>query len=206
MIIAVLGATGPTGKLFAALALEKGHAVVALVRNASKLEANHNKLQVVVGDATDAHAVAKVVNGADVVVSCLGFVPGDAPMMKTAFQNILSAARKQATRPRCVLMTTMGVGGTSYHCKLILSLFVAGIGVIADYEEADALVRCNGEVPYVVVRPAHLMDGPSTDKYTTSLEGFYHIAMQISRADVASFLLRAASSAEFENQAVQLFT
>lgn len=205
MIIAVLGATGPTGRLFTSLALEKGHEVVALVRNASKLSAAR-KLRVIVGDATDESAVAKVVIGADVVVSCLGHVPGDEPMMKKAFSNIISAAGKQAApRPRCVLMSTMGVGGTSYHVKLILSLFVASCKVIADYEEADAYVRKNGSgVPYVLVRPGHLMDGPSTGKYTTSIKGFYHVGLQISRADVASFLLRAASSAEFDNMAVQI--
>ena len=127
-------------------------------------------------------------------------------MMTTAVSNILAAARKQAAPPRCVIMTTMGVGGTSYHIKLILSLFVASRKVIADYETADAAVCRNGEVPYVLVRAGHLTDGPSTDKYTTSLKGCYHIAMQISRADVAKFLMRAASSVEFDNQAVQLYT
>ena len=205
MKIAVLGATGATGKLFTALALKWGHEVTALVRNASKLSSS-DKLRVIVGDATNEQAVKQVVDGADVVVSTLGFVPGDAPMMTTAVTNILAAARKQAVRPRCVIMTTMGVGGTSYHIKLILSLFVAGCKVIADYETADAAVRQNGEVPYCLVRAGHLMDGPSTDKYTTSLHGCYHVAMKISRADVANFLLRAASSVEFENKAVQLYT
>lgn len=204
MKIAVLGATGATGRLFTALALKNGHDVTALVRNASKLSVT-DKLRVIVGDATDEHAVRKVVDGADVVVSTLGHVPGDAPMMTTAVLNILAAARQQAAPPRCVIMTTMGVGGTSFHIKLILSLLVAGIKVIADYETADEEVRRNGEVPYVLVRAGHLVDGPSTDKYKTSLNGFYHVAMQITRADVANFLLRAASSAEFENQAVQIY-
>ena len=103
-------------------------------------------------------------------------------MMTTAVTNILMAARKQVVTPRCVIVTTMGVGGTGYHIKLILSLLVAGIKVIADYEEADALVQRSG-LPYVLVRPGHLTDGPSIDKYTTSLKGCYHIAMKITRAD-----------------------
>lgn len=203
MKIAVLGATGATGRLFTALALENGHEVTALVRSASKIGGT-DKLRVVVGDATDEHAVKRVVDGADVVVSALGHVPGDAPMMTTAVLNILAAARKQAVPPCCVIMTTMGVGGTSLHIKLVLSLFVAGIKVIADYERADKAVR-DDEVPYVLVRASHLTDGPSTGKFETSLKGFYHIAMKISRADVANFLLRAASSAEFTNKAVQLY-
>ena len=203
MKIAVFGATGATGRLFAEMALQSGHEVIALVRNASKISAT-DKLRVVVGDATDEQAVKRVVDGADVVVSTLGHVTGDAPMMTIAVTNIFAVARVQAVPPRCVIMTTMGVGGTSYHVKMILSLFVAGCEVIADYETADAAVLHNGKVPYVLVRAAHLIDGPSTDMYTTSLNGCYHIAMKISRADVANFLLRAASSVEFENKAVQL--
>ena len=205
MKISVLGATGATGKLFTASALESGHEVTALVRNASKLS-DAPSLRVVVGDASDEKAVASVVEGAEAVVSCLGHVAGDEPIMSKAFRNILSAAGKQVKPPRCVLITTIGVGGTSMHVKLVLSALVAGCKVIADYEEADALVQRSGNVPYVLVRPGHLTDGPSVGKYTTSLNGFYHIAMKISRADVAKFLLRAASSPEFDNKAVQLYS
>ena len=205
MKITMFGATGPTGKHFTALALKNGHEVTALVRDASKLSAA-DKLSIVVGDATDEKAVKRVVDGADVVVSCLGIQPGGDPsIMSTAFTNILAASRQQKTPPRFVCMTTMGVGGTSFHIKLVLKLFVAGIKQIDDYERADKLVRRNGDVPYVVVRAAHLMDSPGTDAYKHSLKGFYHIAMKIPRADVATFLLRAASSAEFENKAVQLY-
>ena len=56
------------------------------------------------------------------------------------------------------MLSAMGVGGTGFHIKLILSLLVAGIKVIADYETADEEVRRNGEVPYVLVRAGHLVD------------------------------------------------
>ena len=206
MKITMFSATGPTGKHFTALALKNGHQVTALVRDASKLSAA-DKLSIIVGDATDAKAVKRVIDGADVVVSCLGIQPGGNPsVMSTAFTNILAASRQQKTPPRFVCMTTMGVGGTSFHIKLVLKLFVAGIKQIDDYERADKLVRRNGDVPYTLVRAAHLMDSPGTGAYKHSLKGFYHIAMKIPRADVASFLLRAASSAEFENKGVQLYT
>ena len=152
MKITMFGATGPTGKHFTALALKNGHEVTALVRDASKLSAA-DKLSIVVGDATDEKAVKRVVDGADVVVSCLGIQPGGNPtVMSTAFTNILAASRQQKTPPRFVCMTTMGVGGTSFHIKLVLKLFVAGIKQIDDYERAGKLVRHNGEVPYVVLR------------------------------------------------------
>tara|TARA_B110000046_G_C12815595_1_gene323108 strand:+ start:211 stop:558 length:348 start_codon:yes stop_codon:yes gene_type:complete len=101
----------------------------------------------------------------------------------------------------------VGVGGTSAHIKCILSMFVAGRKVIADYEKADTLVRNNtSKVPCVLVRAGHLLDGQETGKYTASYKGFYHIGKKVMRGDVATFLLRTTSSDEHDNKAVQLFT
>ncbi len=233
MKIAVLGATGATGKVFTTMALDAGHEVSALVRDPTKLQEKEAKVRVVVGDAKDGSAVAAVVDGADVVVSCLGHVPGGTCPMSIAFDHIVTAAARQKRPPRCVLMTTIGgracshrlacpasrlpccsftpaprapnagVGGTSRMVKCVLASFVAGWGVIADYEKADALVRESG-VPFVLVRPGHLLDGPGTGKYKASYSGFYHIGMKIARADVAKFILDAAGSAEHDRKAVQL--
>ena len=111
MKIAVLGATGATGSVFTQMALQHGHHVIALVRNAAKLSIHKDAklLKAVVGDALSMQDVSNVVNGADVVVSCLGHVPGGpCPMMSVAFANILTAAAQQSPVPRCVLMTTIG--------------------------------------------------------------------------------------------------
>ncbi|KAL1521286.1 hypothetical protein AB1Y20_020955 [Prymnesium parvum] len=187
MKLTVLGATGPTGQIFTAMALDAGHDVTVLVRNPAKLQfirVGSKKLNVVTHPG------------------------GPCPMLSIAFRHILAAAARQARPPRCVLMTTIGVGGTSFHVKCLLGAFVAGWKVIHDYEKADALVRAeHGDVPYVLVRPAHLTDGAGTDKYKLSLasKGCYHFAMTISRTDVATFLLRAVCTSDFDNKAVQLY-
>ena len=46
MKLAVIGATGPTGALVVSQALEKGHEVVALVRNPEKLKLSNTNLKV----------------------------------------------------------------------------------------------------------------------------------------------------------------
>lgn len=101
-------------------------------------------------------------------------------------------------------MLPAGVGGTSWFVKLVLSAFVAGWKVIADYERADALVR-RSAVPFILVRPGHLTDNAGTGDFAVSRSGCYHIGMAIARADVAAFLLRAAASAEHDRTAVQLY-
>lgn len=71
--IAVLGATGRTGRRFVEYALADGHAVRALARTPAKLDdLPHPRLTVLAGDATDPAAVAALVGGSDAVVSALG--------------------------------------------------------------------------------------------------------------------------------------
>ena len=72
MRLAVFGATGRTGKLLVEQALNAEHDVTAFVRPRSlgKL-IKHERLTVVQGDATDAAAVERAVNGADAVVSVM---------------------------------------------------------------------------------------------------------------------------------------
>ncbi len=60
--VAVLGGTGNMGKHFVRQALDAGHSLRLLVRNASKVEPReHPKIEVVVGDATKPEDVANVV-------------------------------------------------------------------------------------------------------------------------------------------------
>ena len=80
------------------------------------------------------------------------------------------------------------------------------LSLIASHPPPLALRPC--KVPYVIVRPGHLVDGEATGKYHVSHnhKGFYHIAMKITKADVAAFILKAASTGEHDNTAVQLFS
>jgi putative NADH-flavin reductase len=69
MKLAVLGASGRTGRQIVELALEAGHHVRALVRSRGKLQLTHERLEYVMGDATDAAAVQRAVEGCDAVLS-----------------------------------------------------------------------------------------------------------------------------------------
>ncbi|MPZ59180.1 MAG: NAD(P)H-binding protein [Rhizobiales bacterium] len=73
MNIVIIGATGYTGSKILAEALDHGHRVTAIVRNAEKLP-DHPKLTAARGDVTEPHALAPLLVGHDVVVSA--FNPG----------------------------------------------------------------------------------------------------------------------------------
>ncbi|MDG1736932.1 MAG: NAD(P)H-binding protein [Paracoccaceae bacterium] len=99
--IALLGATGQVGKLYLKRVLDAGHTVRALVRDPSKIEP-HENLTVLQGDATIADDVSSLVEGADLVVSCVGGSKGVYVMEATA-KNVLAAVRGQDAPPKAIL-------------------------------------------------------------------------------------------------------
>ena len=203
LLIGVLGATGKVGKQFVRLALEQGHAVRALARDAGRLEpSSHPRLDAVVGDANKAVDAAAVVAGVDVLVSCLGNVAGSR-IMSASFEHILAAAAARTTVPRCVFITTIGCGGTSWLVKQLLSL-IGRRAAFQDYEAADERVRNESSVPCVLVRPAALTDKPGRGTYRATERTNGTFAKPIPRADVARFLVDAVTDTRWDRKAVQL--
>ena len=76
MDLLVFGASGRTGKLVAKESLEKGHHVLAFVRNPTKLDFSHPQLEVVQGDVTSVTDVDHAVQRSQTVVSALGQAAG----------------------------------------------------------------------------------------------------------------------------------
>lgn len=71
MKLVLFGATGQIGSRVLAEALDRGHAVTAVVRDPSRLSTTHEHLDVVTGDATDPATWRDVVADADVLVASL---------------------------------------------------------------------------------------------------------------------------------------
>jgi len=69
--IVLFGASGMIGSRALTEALERGHEVTAVVRDPAKVTTSHPNLAVVAGDVTDPATVARLAEGADVVVSAV---------------------------------------------------------------------------------------------------------------------------------------
>lgn len=197
--IAVLGGTGKLGRLFVQLALDAGPAVRALDRNPGRENAlEHPNLQTVVGDATKLDDVTALITGTDVVVSCLGNV-GDLLIMDKAAETILAAAAAQPRVPRCMFISSVGCGGTSWLIKQVLTLMGSRAG-FADYEAADLRIREQSAVPCVLVRPYALTDKPGTGRYHATEKQRATFMRSISRADVARFLLDVVTDTRWDGK------
>lgn len=200
LTVAVLGATGKVGGHYARGALDAGHSLRALARNVSKLAiADHASVTPIQGDAADPDDVAELVTGADVVVSCVGNPSKSLHIMEATANNLLAAAARQETPPRCIFISTIGVGGTSWFIGALLRMIGRDAAGIADYEAADLRIRSETSVPALAVRPYALTDKPGTGRYKTTTKSPVHFARPIARADVAAFLLDATTDPQWDS-------
>jgi putative NADH-flavin reductase len=196
MKIALFGATGAVGGYFLNKALTAGHEVTALVRSPKKLVAQPN-LRVVKGNVTEASDVQSVIDQADVVVSCLGNVKG-VMIMERAAEAILQAAAAQPTPPKCLFVSSIGCGGSSWIVLQLLRL-INGRAGFADYERADARIAREANVPYVLIRPAALKEKPGNGKYRV-FQGDGTFARPMAKEDVAAFLFDAVGSDQWDGK------
>ncbi len=116
MRIAVFGATGRTGQPLVEQAVERGHEVVAFVRDATGLSStlrNEDRVSIVEGDAYTGEGVERAIAGdsdpVDAVVSVLA-QPSDGPddLLTEAGRHILSAMNHHGVE-RFVTLVGAGV-------------------------------------------------------------------------------------------------
>ena len=106
MNLVLYGATGRAGSRLLHEALDRGHSVKAVVRNASALEAKPG-LSLVTGDLSEGSGIAAQIKGADAVVSAYAPPQDNTDMLLEVTQRLVEAVR-QANGPR--LMVVGGAG------------------------------------------------------------------------------------------------
>lgn len=199
--IVVFGANGKVGSAFVRMAADAGYALRAFVRTPEKFDnPDAETIEVVKGDATNADDVSQAIDGADVVASFLGNPypnPRNIYIMEAATDRILSAAAAQPESPRCLMISTVGAGGSSWLIKIMLQMFNGRAG-FADYERAEARVRSEDLVPRAVIRPYALNDKPATGRYTVIGGSTAHFAKPIPRPDVAKFFLDCVEDTQWD--------
>lgn len=108
MKIAVIAASGRSGRSFVEKALAAGHSVRAGVHHTNNLSP-HERLRIQQCDATNVGDLAKLLEGQDAVVSFIGHVKGSPPHVQTdAMHSLVDSMHEQGLR-RVVSLTGTGV-------------------------------------------------------------------------------------------------
>jgi uncharacterized protein YbjT (DUF2867 family) len=217
MKVLVIGATGGSGRAAVNQLLSAGHTVTVFSRRAQPTasDAASERLCSFVGDAMDAAAIERAVQGQDAVVVTLGISenplrvrllgPAHTPLdvRSTGTRHVIAAMRKHGVR-RLVVQTTYGVGQTRDKLDLVNKLFFSLLlkPQIADTELQNEEVSVS-DLDWVIVQPVHLTDGAEDDPPFVSTEG-ERARMKVSRNSVARFLAEAVASPAFVRKTVAL--
>ena len=207
MKIAVFGATGKVGSHFVKQSLEKGYSLQVLVRDESKFGYKDNtNVSIAAGNSTNLQDIEKVINDVDYVVSLLGNVKVNQKythIMKESHTNILEIAAKKTQIPKCIFISSIGCGGSSWFIKAMLSM-IGGKKSFNDYEAADKLIREQSIVPSILVRPYALNDKAATGKYKILESKTIHFAKPVSRADLATCIIDIIDNNNFVSKTIHV--
>ena len=198
MHLVVLGATGRTGRLVVDQALAAGHTVTALVRSPEKLTTGNSNLRVVAGQPTDKAAVARALEGADALISTLG---GKGSVIADSTRAIVAAAHAAGVR-RVVVLSSWFVERDRMDAVTRLLTGLAMGAMIKDKSAGEQVLR-RSDLDWTIVYPSILTDGPALGSAAALPEGAERkMTQRISRADVAAWLLEAATTDQYSRRTV----
>ncbi len=203
MKIVLFGASGKTGRLFMDLALNDGHEVTAVVRNPASICFVHERLTVKTADVFNINSLKAVAKGHELAVSCLG---GDANRKSTLLSdmiaNIVPALAESGVK-EMFAVSSAGIHDEmpGIVAKVFVNLFFKN--AIADHKTAANCIMKSG-LNYLLLRPLSLTQGDLTGKFRTSEDSVPKGGKNISRADVAYFLVQAIGNVEFYNKSICL--
>jgi uncharacterized protein YbjT (DUF2867 family) len=209
MKILIIGASQGTGALAVKEALARGHAVTAFSRAPERLAVEHPHLSLVKSDFHDAESVSGAVRGQEAVL-----LTASPTSMKAFRQNpnylsqgtgyVISAMQAHRVK-RLVVLSAFGVGESLAHSPFFLAKFLIPFVLTASYEDherQEKLVTAS-DLDWVIVRPTRLTDGPARRRYVKEASP-KPVPNSISRADVADFMVEAATVDAWVRRAVHL--
>ncbi len=197
MKLLIFGASGGVGRKLLEQASEKEYTVAAFTSNAGKLK-THGRVMLYEGDVQSMEQCAQAIDdfGPDAIAITLGGPTNHRePIRAQATQKILEAAKDKCSRILC--LSSLGVGDSLQMLSPAAQSFMPMVlgGALRDHEAQEQLLE-DSTTDWTVVRPSRLTDSrlDGDYKYGTQIEA--HIGGQISRANVADFMLRLISEPE----------
>lgn len=200
MNIAVFGGSRGVGRLVIEQALAQGTTIQALVRTPENFDMVDDGLTVVPGDVLNFEDVVACVEGTDAVVCSLGPTSNNPDNIVSEGTQQIIAAMKSASIKRLVVVSSMGIGDSKDQISRAFKIIAKTVlkKAMQDKEMQEKLVR-DSDLDWIIVRPAGLVDKPATGKFKAGLDKSIK-AEQVSRADVAGFVLQQLTDNTYMHQ------
>lgn len=203
MRLAIFGSTGRVGRRLIEYATREGHTVRALARDPARLPAGLNG-NAVRGDVTDPAAVLATLEGCDAVLSALGGAglanPGTA--ISGGMRNIVSAMEQAGVR-RVLAVAGSGVlddprGGLRSEASDFPAIFAP---ITREHLGTWDALR-GSALDWTLVCCPDLLDGELTRRFRVVTDALPPGGSSISVEDVAEFMLKQVSSAQYDRRRV----
>jgi putative NADH-flavin reductase len=209
MKIVIFGANGKTGTLLTEQALAKGHQVTAYIRKAGALIQQHPNLKIVLGNLNDAGKLKEAIAGADACISALGggSLTRHSPEIIKGIDNIVTILEQENLK-RFIYLSSIGAGESRNLMAPMIRFFIADIMLrvpLADHTTNEQRIK-KSSLKWTIVRPAGLTNGPKTGrlKHGKTIK-VMRGNPQISRANVASFMIDQLSDTTYINEGVWIY-
>jgi putative NADH-flavin reductase len=196
MNVLLLGGTGGIGLEMVRQAIDRGHAVTALVRAPDRLGPLRDRIAIIQGDVLNSAKLEGVLGGQDAVLSGVGprrpITEANANLLQQFAVSLTRAMLDAGTR-RVILVSTAFLFKDSIipPSYLVGRLFFGA--VVADACAMERMIT-ESSLDWAIVRPPRLTNKPHTGRYRVREGHLPGFGFTISRADVADFVIRAAES------------
>ncbi|GIH06819.1 NADH-flavin reductase [Rhizocola hellebori] len=173
MRITVIGASGPTGKVFCQLATERGHDVAAYVRSAERM-AGVPAAKVYAGGPFDAATLEPAVEGSQAVLIAFGLKGARrTPLYSKGTQLVVDTMHRLGPR-RLVVVSEAAYAPhlAGWLARTVSSAYhLTQRPIITERRLQDDIVTTSG-LDWTIVRPGLLTDAPASTAASASLEPF----------------------------------
>ncbi|MUG43963.1 NAD(P)-dependent oxidoreductase [Paenibacillus woosongensis] len=190
MNISILGATGRVGRQIAALALQDGHQVTALVRDPDKIAIMEKQLTLVKGNALNKENIARVLHGQNVVFSALS--TDGSTTLSASMPLIIEAMYKEGIK-RIITIGTAGILQSRAQPHLLRYESAESKRKLTraaeEHHKAYELLR-QSRLDWTIVCPTYLPEGKHVGAYRVERDFLPEGGSEISVSDTAEFAYR----------------
>ena len=192
MKLVVLGATGGIGLEIVRQAIELGHSVTAIVRSPEALKQFGSRISVTQGDLLNSAELAVLIGGHDAIISGFGarlpLSQEDDDLLRRFAASLTDAMKRSGVRRAVVVSTAFLFKDAIFPpANLFGRLFFPS--VVTDATGMEEVLMKAG-LDCTIVRPPQLTNKPHTGKYRVVQGHLPIFGFNISRADVADFMIK----------------
>jgi len=196
--IALIGGSGMIGQRILKEALSRGHKVVAIVRDPSRISEKNPNLEVKIGDVLKPESMALALRGTDAVVNSHGPGKGDPKEVITAAHALIEGIGSIKPAPRLIVVG----GAASLEIAPGQQLLdtpdfpAAWKGVASAHRDALGIYR-KSPIDWTYLSPAaFIQPGTRTGKYRTGTEQLVRDAKGESRISAEDYAVAIVDEVE----------